>query len=66
MPWPCAGGSSRAVVSQRSSAAKQGRLGVDPRHERPVQSLGKNTTPAMAAGISDHIWTCEEIAALLD
>lgn len=23
-------------------------------------------TPAMAAGISDHIWTCEEIAALLD
>lgn len=23
-------------------------------------------TPAMAAGISDHVWTCEEIAALLD
>lgn len=23
-------------------------------------------TPAMAAGLSDHIWTCEEIAALLD
>jgi hypothetical protein len=23
-------------------------------------------TPAMAAGIADHIWTCEEIAALLD
>ena len=22
--------------------------------------------PAMAAGIADHIWTCEEIAALLD
>ncbi len=22
-------------------------------------------TPAMAAGIADHIWTCEEIAALL-
>lgn len=21
--------------------------------------------PAMAAGISDHVWTCEEIAALL-
>jgi IS1 family transposase len=32
---------------------------------RPHQSLGKNTTPAMAAGISDHVWTCEEIAALL-
>jgi hypothetical protein len=23
-------------------------------------------TPAMAAGIEDHVWTCEEIAALLD
>jgi hypothetical protein len=23
-------------------------------------------TPAMAAGIADHVWTCEEIAALLD
>jgi IS1 family transposase len=23
-------------------------------------------TPAMAAGLADHIWTCEEIAALLD
>jgi hypothetical protein len=33
---------------------------------RVHQSLGKNTTPAMAAGISDHVWTCEEIAALLD
>jgi hypothetical protein len=22
--------------------------------------------PAMAAGIADHMWTCEEIAALLD
>jgi hypothetical protein len=33
---------------------------------RPHQSLGRNTTPAMAAGISDHVWTCEEIAALLD
>jgi IS1 family transposase len=33
---------------------------------RPHSSLAKNTTPAMAAGISDHVWTCEEIAALLD
>jgi IS1 family transposase len=33
---------------------------------RPHQSLGKNMTPAMAAGISNHVWTCEEIAALLD
>lgn len=23
-------------------------------------------TPAMAAGIADHVWTCDEIAALLD
>jgi IS1 family transposase len=23
-------------------------------------------TPAMAAGVSDHVWTCEEIAGLLD
>jgi len=22
--------------------------------------------PAVAAGSSDHVWTCEEIAALLD
>jgi IS1 family transposase len=33
---------------------------------RPHMSLGKNRTPAMAAGISDHVWTCEEIAELLD
>jgi hypothetical protein len=26
---------------------------------RPHQSLGKLPTPAMAAGISDHVWTCE-------
>jgi IS1 family transposase len=33
---------------------------------RPHKSLGPKTTPAMAAGIADHVWTCEEIAALLD
>jgi IS1 family transposase len=33
---------------------------------RPHSSLGKLTTPAMAAGISDHVWTCDEIAALID
>lgn len=33
---------------------------------RPHSSLGKNTTPAMAAGVSDHVWTAYEIAALLD
>lgn len=35
---------------------------------RPHRSLANPypRTPAMAAGVSDHIWTCEEIAALLD
>jgi IS1 family transposase len=33
---------------------------------RPHRSLGKNVTPAMAAGIADHVWTLEEIAGLLD
>ncbi len=30
----------------------------------PQRSLSED--PAMAAGVADHIWTCEEIAALLD
>ena len=35
---------------------------------RPHRSLAKPypRTPAMAAGVADHIWSCEEIAALLD
>jgi IS1 family transposase len=33
---------------------------------RPHQSLGKKTTPAMAAGITDHVWTVAEIVDLLD
>jgi IS1 family transposase len=33
---------------------------------RPHGSLGKQTTPAMAAGVADHVWTVQEIAALLD
>jgi IS1 family transposase len=33
---------------------------------KPHGSLGKNTTPAMTAGVADHVWTPEEIAALLD
>ena len=33
---------------------------------RPHQSLGKNRTPAMAAGVADHVWTCDEIAGLID
>jgi IS1 transposase len=33
---------------------------------RVHSSLGKLTTPAMAAGVSDHVWTCDEIAALIN
>ena len=35
---------------------------------RPMKVLANPypRTPAMAAGIADHIWTCEEIAGLLD
>ncbi len=29
-------------------------------------ALGKRTTPAMAAGLADHVWSAVEIAALLD
>ena len=34
---------------------------------RPHKSLAKPypRTPAMAAGLADHIWTCEDIARLL-
>ncbi len=33
---------------------------------RVHSSLPKLTTPAIAAGVSDHVWTCDEIAALID
>ncbi len=35
---------------------------------RPHRSLANpyQRTPAMAAGIADHLWTYEEMAALLD
>jgi hypothetical protein len=38
---------------------------------RPHQTLtkrvnGTKTTPAMAAGVADHVWSLVEIAALLD
>jgi len=37
-------------------------------YARPHKSLANPypRTPAMAAGVADHIWTLEEIAALLD
>lgn len=33
---------------------------------RPHSSLGSLTTPAMAVGVADHIWSAEEIVSLLD
>jgi IS1 family transposase len=36
---------------------------------RPHQSLskpGQRVTPAMAAGVTDHVWTLDELVALLD
>jgi hypothetical protein len=35
---------------------------------RPHKTLANAypRTPAMTAGLADHIWTCEEIAGLLD
>jgi IS1 family transposase len=33
---------------------------------RVHSSLGKLTTPAMAAGVSDHVWSCDEIAGLVE
>jgi IS1 family transposase len=32
---------------------------------RVHSALGKVRTPAIAAGLADHVWTCEEIAALI-
>jgi IS1 family transposase len=32
---------------------------------RVHSSLAKVTTPAMAAGVADHVWTCDEIAGLI-
>ena len=34
-------------------------------YARPHGSLGNMTTPAMAAGVSDHVWSVREIVALL-
>jgi IS1 family transposase len=33
---------------------------------RTHQSLGAKTTPAMAAGVTDHVWTLDELIGLLD
>jgi hypothetical protein len=33
---------------------------------RAHQSLGAKTTPAMAAGVTDHVWTLDELIGLLE
>jgi|SRR5579864_2181873 len=33
---------------------------------RPHSSLGKGITPAMAAGVTDHVWTLPELIGLLE
>jgi hypothetical protein len=33
---------------------------------RPHKTLGPKVCPAMAAGLSDHVWTIEEICQLLE
>jgi IS1 family transposase len=33
---------------------------------RPHSSLGKGVTPAMAAGVTDHVWTLPELIGLLE
>ncbi len=60
-------GGNQKVVRERHRLGEQRQ--ADERHRQEVMGQfesGKNTTPAMAAGISDHVWTCEEIEALLD
>ncbi|MDQ5820153.1 MAG: IS1 family transposase [Actinomycetota bacterium] len=33
---------------------------------RPHMSLGSKTTPAMAAGVTDHVWSLDELIGLLE
>jgi hypothetical protein len=35
-------------------------------HQTLTKATGVKTTPAMAAGVADHVWTLTEIARLLD
>ena len=35
-------------------------------HMTLTKRYGRPTTPAMAAGVADHVWSLIEIAALLD
>ena len=33
---------------------------------RPHTSLGKGTTPAMAAGLTDRVWKLEDLVRVID
>jgi hypothetical protein len=35
-------------------------------HQTLTKKVGRPTTPAMAAGLADHVWTVTEIAGLLE
>ena len=35
-------------------------------HQTLTKRFGRKTTPAMAAGVADHVWSVWEIAGLLD
>jgi hypothetical protein len=50
----------RGEGADRSEAAARERQG------REDRDLTLCVTPAMEAGVTDHIWTVEEILALLD
>jgi hypothetical protein len=49
----------REPNSCQNSAAKKLR-------ERLLPLVGPRCTPAMRAGVSDHVWSTEEIVGLLD
>ncbi len=70
------GNSIRATVRMTGAAkntivkllADLGEACAEYNFARPHRSLKERypRTPAMAAGVADHIWSLEEIAALLD
>jgi hypothetical protein len=35
-------------------------------HQTLTRRYGRKTTPAMAAGVEDHVWSVWEIGGLLD
>ena len=53
----------RSALATLSRASRP----VTPRHNLAAQTLGAPVTPAMEAGLTDHVWSVEElIVAALD